>query len=107
MKIKLKVIPVLVAMISLGAVFAGALSYGEEAAEGSKARAHGSESRKAPGDAGMKAAGGYDGEAGMPPKAIARKRGIHPGQTQHKPGKVVLSHPEVKKKRDDHPPTVA
>jgi hypothetical protein len=99
---------ILMTMIGLGAIFAGGLSHGAEAPEGSKARSHAGESGKKAGDAGKKAAGADEGEAWMPPKAYARKRGVHPGQPQHKPpGKVALSHPEVKKKRDDHPPTVA
>jgi len=98
---------ILMTMIALEAVFAGGLSYAAEAPKGSKARDHGSESGQKVGEAGKKAAGASEGEAWMPPKAIAGKRGIHPGPTQHKPGKVVISHPGVKRKSDDHPPTVA
>jgi len=94
-------------MIALEAVFAGGLGYAAEAPEGSKARNHGSESGQKGGDAGKKTAGASEGEAWIPPKAIAKNRGVHPGQTQHKPGKVVISHPVMKKQRDDHPSPVA
>jgi hypothetical protein len=99
---------ILMTMISLGAVFTGELGYGAEAPERSNARSHAGESGKKAGDAGKKAGDADERETGMPPKAMARKRGVHPGQPQHKPpGKVALSHPEVKRKRDDHPPTAA
>jgi len=98
---------ILITMIALGAVFGGKLGYAAEAPEASKARSHDGESRKAPNDAGKKTAGVSEGDAWIPPKAVARKGGVHPGQTQHKSGKVVISHPELKKRRDDHAPTVA
>jgi hypothetical protein len=97
---KMKMSRILFAMIGIGAVFLGGLSHGEPAKEGS-------ESNKKVNDAGKKAAGPYDAEEGLPPKAFARKSGARPGQPRLKPVAHAPLPAVVKKREGDHAPIVA
>jgi hypothetical protein len=104
---KMKMARTLIATISLGAVFAGGFSQGEQPPEGSGPRNRGAEPGKTSNDAGKKAAGSYDAEDGLPPKALARKRDVRPGRPRLKLAHPTPLHAEVKKLPGDHAPTIA
>ena len=94
-------------MIGLGSVFAGALSWGEQAPESSGKQNRGPESRKKAGDAGKKDAAPNHMEESAPPKALVAKRDIRPGRPRLKPAHPIAKHVEAKKRPEEHAPAVA
>ncbi len=104
---KMKKARILMTMIGLGAAFACELSRGEQATGTSNARKHDAESRKKADNGVKQAAGPYDGEPEMSPKAIGKKREIQPGRPRLKLPSPLPAHAAAKKQHEEHAPAVA